>query len=580
MERRLFNLVCLTASILSGILLFASCVNEEYDLDKEIDMEMTLLQNVSLPVGSLEKFSLDDILKIDTENSTGITITESGDYVISFSGDKFSTEISMPSFSMSSGDEIKSEPISVTFPTGNFQIIEGVIIEEDIVYSDVTDGPLETQLDLEFDTTLPEEVAELQEVMLESLMNVTIATNAGRIYIKPGFYIEFPDNITLSLLNETDDYVLEGGHKVLFQKETSFSADGNPLSIDLMLERITVPEGAIVDSRLAMSETIKIGGDFYLNTGDFTSIPENLTIAVDACISGLDVKSATLKLNVNEEVSGVEVNISSMPDFLAGDNVTLDLYNPVIGFNIINNFPISFDFSTTMKSYQANTTPEINLGNDPKITIPASSTVKYLVSRREVTETGAINIVVPELGDFVSTIPEKISVENILIESASDFITVESSKTYAADFEYWLDTPLAFGEDLDFTYSLDIENLNLEFDGNLKSVELILEMVNSIPLSFELMAEAIDSEGNIVKGMTLNLDKKIPSGTHLSPVSTPVTIAVNNSNDVFSLKGLRMTFKAEGPSVDHIGTALNSAQGLEIKNIVLSVPDGIVINSK
>ena len=105
-------------------------------------------------------------------------------------------------------------------------------------------------------------------------------------------------------------------------------------------------------------------------------------------------------------------------------------------------------------------------------------------------------------------------------------------------------------------------------------------MVNSIPLNLTLDAVAIDSEGNVINGMTLGLDKQIVSGTHKEPVTTPVSLQLNNSNDRFTLDGLRLTVKAAGPAESQVGTALNSNQGLEIRNLSLSVPDGITLNAQ
>ena len=73
------------------ILLFSSCVNEEYDLDKGIDAEMTILKNISLPVGNLEKIVLMDILEIE-ENSI-IYADDNNDLVLSFKGDEMSADI-------------------------------------------------------------------------------------------------------------------------------------------------------------------------------------------------------------------------------------------------------------------------------------------------------------------------------------------------------------------------------------------------------------------------------------------------------------------------------------------------------
>lgn len=577
MKRLNFYSLCLGLIAIPTLTIFTSCVNEEYDLDKEIDMEMTLLKNVSLPVGNIEKFTLAEILEIETsENSTGIIIDENGDYMLNFSGEKIESQIEIPSMNMADGGTIESEPIEVVFPTVDFDIIGGVIVEKEIVYSEATGSPLETELMLDFNTTFPEEVVDIKEVTVDSHMTVNIGTSEGRIYIKPGFTIEFPDNIYLSLSDNTVGYKIENAHKVVFTEAVS-----TDVSLNLHLDKITIPAGMVKDSSLKMNEEVSVSGDFYLNTLDFSDIPSDLRVFVNASISDLNVKSATVKLGLSTEIPGVEVQISDMPEFLAGDKVNLDLYNPMIGFRVVNNSPLLLNFSADMTAYNGKTDPVMSLGEDPEISIDGLSTSEYLISRRAVQTSAQVkNLVMPEIADFISIIPEKLSVDNIQIDTPEDFITVESGKSYSAEFEYWLDTPLSFGNALSFEYTIDINDLGLDFDGNVKSAALAFEMVNSIPLNLTLDAVAIDSEGNVINGMTLGLDKQIVSGTHKEPVTTPVSLQLNNSNDRFTLDGLRLTVKAAGPAESQVGTALNSNQGLEIRNLSLSVPDGITLNAQ
>ena len=577
MKRLNFYSLCLGLIAIPTLTIFTSCVNEEYDLDKEIDMEMTLLKNVSLPVGNIEKFTLAEILEIETsENSTGIIIDENGDYMLNFSGEKIESQIEIPSMNMADGGTIESEPIEVVFPTVDFDIIGGVIVEKEIVYSEATGSPLETELMLDFNTTFPKEVVDIKEVTVDSHMTVNIGTSEGRIYIKPGFTIEFPDNIYLSLSDNTVGYKIENAHKVVFTEAVS-----TDVSLNLHLDKITIPAGMVKDSSLKMNEEVSVSGDFYLNTLDFSDIPSDLRVFVNASISDLNVKSATVKLGLSTEIPGVEVQISDMPEFLAGDKVNLDLYNPMIGFRVVNNSPLLLNFSADMTAYNGKTDPVMSLGEDPEISIDGLSTSEYLISRRAVQTSAQVkNLVMPEIADFISIIPEKLSVDNIQIDTPEDFITVESGKSYSAEFEYWLDTPLSFGNALSFEYTIDINDLGLDFDGNVKSAALAFEMVNSIPLNLTLDAVAIDSEGNVINGMTLGLDKQIVSGTHKEPVTTPVSLQLNNSNDRFTLDGLRLTVKAAGPAESQVGTALNSNQGLEIRNLSLSVPDGITLNAQ
>lgn len=48
--------------ILTGMSALSACVNEEYDLSKDIDTEITILKNVSMPLGSIEPVTIEKSL--------------------------------------------------------------------------------------------------------------------------------------------------------------------------------------------------------------------------------------------------------------------------------------------------------------------------------------------------------------------------------------------------------------------------------------------------------------------------------------------------------------------------------------
>jgi len=67
--------------LMIGMSVIVSCVNEEYDLNKEIDTEMNILKDISLPVGDVDKIYLSEILTLDESEETVISVDEaSGDY--------------------------------------------------------------------------------------------------------------------------------------------------------------------------------------------------------------------------------------------------------------------------------------------------------------------------------------------------------------------------------------------------------------------------------------------------------------------------------------------------------------------
>ncbi|MCD8317796.1 MAG: hypothetical protein LUC45_02585 [Paraprevotella sp.] len=49
--------------------LFIACIDESYDLTKDIDMTITVGGNLSIPGSSTEEFTLADIMDLDEEAS-------------------------------------------------------------------------------------------------------------------------------------------------------------------------------------------------------------------------------------------------------------------------------------------------------------------------------------------------------------------------------------------------------------------------------------------------------------------------------------------------------------------------------
>lgn len=98
---KFFSNVCHTLCVISALVL-VGCVDESYRID-EVSTEVTLVQGeTTLPLGSLERMTLDDLMK-ETEVE-GLKKDENGNYTFSF------------------GD--KGEPISVEGVTTSFKIPE------------------------------------------------------------------------------------------------------------------------------------------------------------------------------------------------------------------------------------------------------------------------------------------------------------------------------------------------------------------------------------------------------------------------------------------------------------------------
>ena len=143
-----------------------------------------------------------------------------------------------------------------------------------------------------------------------------------------------------------------------------------------------------------------------------------------------------------------------------------------------------------------------------------------------------------------------------------------------------MSSQLAFGEDLYLSLVQDIKDLNLSLEADIRSAKISMDIVNSIPVDFAIEAVCLDAAGNKINSTKVSIDKTIAAGSHTSPTSTPVVLAIENNAAQFNVASLRLSLTATSSNPAFYGVCLNRNQGLEINNIVLTLPDGIGVELK
>lgn len=567
------------------VLLFfvSSCVNPDYDLSKEIVTDATLFENISVPVGNLKKITIGEILFSSDASIDALKEDENGDYSLEFVSDELEMEISVPSFEL---ENIQMETLTVeNFSTGPFAGMDPSIVDVTINYSDVTGAPLSHDMQIEVDTELPYELEDIKEINLDASLTFYFNVNAGAIYVKEGFRIQFPEYLHLSKNDDSDDYqVNDDGHSIVFVKDTKVGSD-SPLALTMSFNKLEVPSGFIVDQgadlpkKLVVDDVVNIEGDFYLKTKDFTYIPENIDIIMYVGIEDLAVRSALLKLNPEIQLPEDDIMLDEIPDILKGENICADLYNPIVGLSLNNNTPFAFQISAAISAFKND--------DELKIAIPgasygmfdlkADSVTEFTISRREV-EGASNNIVIPEIGDLIKNIPDRFRVHEVDIQPAADFIEINAGTTYHVSLGYNVYAPLAFGKDLSLSFTQDVENLGLDYENvGISSLTLDMVLVNSIPLTFGISAVCLDEEGNEIRQTRINMSDSIKAGSPDSPTELPITITVENDLNDLKVDGLRLQMTAES-NAEYEGICLNNNQGFEINDIVLSLPDGVKVS--
>ena len=136
--------------ILLGMSALSACVNEEYDLSEDIDTQITILKNVSLPVGSVDAVTISKVLSLGDDEESVIRKDENGDFIFSFTGDEISAGIEVPSISIAPAGGIHTEPIEVHFNSGSAAGKDPATQIGNIVYSDIAGKPVEAGMNLSF----------------------------------------------------------------------------------------------------------------------------------------------------------------------------------------------------------------------------------------------------------------------------------------------------------------------------------------------------------------------------------------------------------------------------------------------
>lgn len=571
--------------IIVPVLLFfvSSCVNPDYDLSKEIVTDATLFEKISVPLGNLKKITIGEILFSGDSSVEGLKEDGNGDYSLEFVSDELEMEISVPLFNL---ENAQMETLTVeNFSTGPLAGMDASILDLTVSYSDVTGAPLSHAMQIEVDTELPYELEDIKEINMDASLTFYFNVNAGAIYIKEGFSIEFPEYVHLVKSDNSSDYqVYDNGHTIIFDKDTKVGSD-SPLALTMSFKKLEVPSGFIVDQgeglpkKLVVNDLVNISGDFYLKTKDFTYIPENVDIVMHVGIENLAVHSALLKLNPQIEVPEDDILLDEVPDILKGEEICADLYNPVIGLALDNKTPFAFQISAAISAFKNDDELKIAIPGESygMFDIDADSVTEFMISRREIS--GAKNnIVIPEIGDLIKNIPDRFRVHEVNVEPKSDFISIEAGSTYNVSLGYNVYAPLSFGKDLNLTFTQDIDNLGLDYENvGVASMTLDMVLVNTIPLTFTISAICLDDEGNEITQTRIRMSDPIAAGSPASPTELPVSITVENDLAGLNINGLRLQMTAES-NADYEGICLNSNQGFEINDIVLSLPDGVRVS--
>ena len=586
------------AYLLSGVaMLFAavsvtSCLNEDYDLTKDIDTNISIDGDISAPLGNSEFILVDDFLNLSNDGEDVLKTDASGNYYVSVTGRGTSSDVELPVLSFS--DELvtdggyiarikKSElplPSSGTVPA-----------EQYTKHFNVSSTPMTVNEDV------PHEIRAVKDAEVSGVVNISLTVTTGKATLSD-LIIDFPEYLEFAEVKDAGlNFNPDGNLLTIKSPQISTMAKNYYLNVvGIDFDKIPSGQGFLPSQhKIVLNDEIKLSAfDVNAVLSDFgttvEAIPNEIVADIDLSISSLIVKTALVKVDPDIVIDPFISNVGELPDFLSGDGVVLDLYNPVLKLNIDNRTPLKLNLNADIMSYKGAVHRTAHVGNangGEAIALTPSGMNRLYISRTgEGVPTGFASVVVPDFSSLISIVPDRIGVENIDVEAADEFVTLTSGGRYNVVYDFELAAALAFGKDVRIVYSTDFTGWNETFNPNdesfaleIRDADVKFDFVNMIPMTISLDAAAIDVDGNVIPGIKVTLNGDIPAGSVEKPSTSALTLNLEGSAEQMrKLDGLRLNLTGSDPGTMS-GVCLNKNQGVQFKNMKIRLQAKMDIES-
>lgn len=591
-------LVCLLSC---GLLtLGTGCTDNDFDLSK-IDTTIGIgSDGLTLPTNSTENIMLDDFLELN--NSDLVSIADNGDYMFHKEGDdctpahpnidkvvvtsqginnNFKVAVVVPPSALLSGRKLskrakKIDLIKAGGKVAEFEYVGNAPKEIEELTSAGVAAPVTIRVNLSND--LKSFVPKFKELTLQipSYMHLDITSCSPNSYS----YDPKTGKITLKDVNTASDIVIKGEVTTLDFKATPTTNN-----------KLTFVANKKNEGKVNMKGEIETSISFDEINANVTSIPSDLHLSAVMSMDDITITSAKGKFNPDIDLGNLgNIEINDVPDFLTGDEVNVNLHNPVIELKIGSDIAVTGKVSGTIVATFDNGKPNCSV-DIPKMTIKPNANTRICICKHKegVNATNYDEVVeVPNLSDIFATIPKTIKFNADASADATQEAEVKLGHQYTITPKYNITAPLAFdaGANISYTDSFDGWNEDIEdcefAEGTY--IELTADIENKLPAYLDVNADAIDVNGNKMSQdlIEVKVSNSIAASTDgVQAKTTPIIITLREkkSGMLKKVDGLKYNIKlAAGEGNDAIvGKTINAYHHtITAKNIKVKLVGKII----
>lgn len=570
--------------LLSFPLWTVSCVDNKYDLDKDIDMTVNVGgEYLTIPAGSTDTAFLSKIVEVKE-------------------GDILQPDAATRVYHLTKKDDINVEPttvkeVTIDETTTNLSSTEIVNVTSS---SNVeVSAPVTTSGDFEAKSNnIDEALKELGALYAKTPVDLNLKidfTNTGNLSftkVKANkLKIVFPDYIVFKAEEGIQ------GHELILDEQV-LSEDGSSYSRTLKVEGYKFSENPgsgekPVDATLTIIGEISMEGDVVTSgiSGSGT-----LSLVPTAVLGEMTINSVRGVIQPNIEAETTNIELNDLPDFLKDEETSLDITNPVILLRADNPLetPVEVDaVLTPMKGNAQIDGKEVKVGSGngkTPVVLASGENVIALSRTGECTIEGVTsNVKVEDINNLLETIPDDIEVKLKPVVRKKDYYTAELGRAYDMPSSYEVDVPLSFEQGLNIVYNDSVQDLNKDLKDldkvSLKKANVLVTVDNAIPLKLQLKPENVlikDVYGNELTAVkkTIEEDKQYvaESTDGEKPATSEVVLSLTSDDTAFLSKIDRICFKLTAVPGSATGVPLKDTQWLKVTSLKLSVPGGVNVD--
>ena len=566
----------------AGAATLTGCVDNDYDLSKDVDLKVTLGgQELHIPVSNTDVLTMGEILDIDPQSSS-IQTDKAGNYSLVQSAPGTSSSIDI--------DRVKLGMLTGDLTATNFEFP----LRPGLAESEISTGNIVSNLSIE-DSHVNPNLKSLSEaetdVRMSMKISYTSATFSGAAKIKAGLTAAFPPGWTVEPIDDSSSYLTNvDSHTLRFTRDVQFDKNGFTPVVKVSHFKLgkNRGEGLYEVGHFDLDASITFNGKMSIVNSANQSGLEKVVLCTDTRVVKAELLSVTGCVDPQISVNPTSVQISSIPDFLAEQGNNLDLINPQIYLTVHNTSPVSVNVNALLTAYtKTGEKVSVGVGSDhgtAPITIKGNGYTDICLTRTGTPDkNGSIPVKVERLGELLSTVPERIEISNISAKAdqtkeVTFVLGSESGYEFSTDYEAVV--PFKFGKNLRLTYNETDNGWDTEdFDKyNFSQVNLSATVINSSPLTLNPVVDALDKDGNVIPNVTATISGVIAGGSLEAPSKTPIKVILRSTGkNISNLAGVSVNFEA---TIDpaHVGECLNENQSVRFDDINASITGGISVD--